>query len=66
MRITVECIDGVLKILEVHGEPPLEGPVTLYTEGELLKLSANLGAELDLQGPSFVRGDEDEDARELF
>ena len=41
-------------------------PVQLFTGEELQGLEQERRAMLDLQMPSFMRGDEDEDAGELF
>jgi hypothetical protein len=40
--------------------------VQLFTGEELQGLEQERRAMLDLQMPSFIRGDEDEDAGELF
>ena len=41
-------------------------PVQLFTGKELQDLEQERRTMLDLQMPSFIRGDEDEDAEELF
>ncbi len=41
-------------------------PVQLFSGEELQGLEQERRAMLDLQMPSFIRGDEDEDAGELF
>ncbi len=38
----------------------------LLTESELTQLENERRQMLDIQMPSFIRGDEDEDAREIF
>jgi hypothetical protein len=40
--------------------------VELFTGEELQALNQQRRAELDIQMPSFIRGDEDEDAEDLF
>jgi hypothetical protein len=40
--------------------------IRLFTEDELNQLAAERKAMLDLQMPSFVRGDEDESAEDFF
>jgi len=41
-------------------------PVQLFTEAELQVIEQERRTLLDLQMPSFIRGDEDEDAEDLF
>ncbi|NJK92345.1 MAG: hypothetical protein HC904_11205 [Blastochloris sp.] len=66
MSITLERDASGVKIIEIDGYFPTGRPVKLYTEDELNRLAAERKAMLDLQMPSFIRGDEDEDARDLF
>ncbi|MDX6767776.1 MAG: hypothetical protein SFU85_13415 [Candidatus Methylacidiphilales bacterium] len=66
MSITVVKEGGVLRVID-SSEPIPEGAhLELYTENELLSISLERKAMLDLQMPSFIRGDEDESAEELF
>lgn len=66
MSITVKRTGSTIQVLEgVHTLP--EGTeVELFTVEELQALDQQRRAELELQIPSFIRGDEDEDAEELF
>lgn len=66
VSVTVIKEGNTLRLLE-SSEPIVEGQrLVLFTEEELLALKAERKAWLDLQMPSFVRGDEDESAEELF
>ena len=38
----------------------------LFTASDLIDLDRERREEVDLQMPSFLRGDEDEDVRDLF
>ena len=40
--------------------------VVLFTAADLIDLDRGHREEVDLQMPSFLRGDEDEDAEDLF
>jgi len=53
-------------VLEGAHTLPEGTPVQLFTGEELQVLEQERRAMLDLQMPSFIRGDEDEDAEELF
>jgi len=66
MSITIKRTGSTIQVLEgVHTLP--EGTeVELFTVEELQALDQQRRAELELQIPSFIRGDEDEDAEELF
>jgi hypothetical protein len=66
MSITVERDGSHLRIIEMEGELPPGKIIRLYTEDELNRLAAQRQAMLDLQMPSFIRGDEDESAEDLF
>lgn len=66
MSITVIKENDHLRILEVEGEFHEGKPVQLYTEPELLPIQKERAFWLNLQIPSFIRGDENESAEELF
>jgi len=55
----VQVLEGALTL-------PEDLPVRLFTEAELIAREQERKAMLDLQMPGFIRGDEDEDAAELF
>jgi hypothetical protein len=66
MSIEVIKEGNVLRVVE-SSEPIPEGAhLRLYTEEQLLALDRERYAMLDLQMPSFIRGNEDESAEELF
>jgi len=66
MSITVERDGAELRIVEIEGDLPPGKTIRLFTEDELTRLTAERKAMLDLQMPSFIRGDEDESAEDLF
>jgi hypothetical protein len=66
MSITVERDGAQLRIVEMEGELPPGKTIRLFTEDELNRLAAQRKAMQDLQMPSFIRGDEDESAEDLF
>ncbi len=66
MCVTVVKEGETLRVLEAS-EPIAEGTkLVLYTEQEFRALEAERKTWLDLQMPSFIRGDEDEVAEDLF
>lgn len=66
MSVTLIKEGNTLRLLD-SSEPIPEGqPLVLFREGELRALEAERKAWLDLQMPSFIRGDEDECAEDLF
>ncbi len=66
MCVTVIKEGDALRVLE-STEPIAEGQrLVLFTETELRALEAERREWLDLQMPSFIRGDEDESAEDLF
>ena len=66
MRITIKRTGTAVHVLEGAHTLPEGTPVQLFTGEELQGLEQERRAMLDLQMPSFIRGDEDEDAGELF
>lgn len=66
MCVTVIKEGNALRLVE-WSEPIAEGAqLVLYTETELRALEVERKAWLDLQMPSFIRGDEEESAEDLF
>lgn len=66
MCVTVVKEGETLRVLDAS-EPIAEGTkLVLYTDQELRALEAERKGWLDLQMPSFIRGDEDESAEDLF
>lgn len=66
MSITIKRTGTAVHVLEGAHTLPEGTPVQLLTGEELQDLEQERRAMLDLQMPSFIRGDEDEDAGELF
>jgi hypothetical protein len=66
MSITVIKQDNALRIVSVDGQIEEGKTIRLLTEDEFLKLERERVAELEVQMPSFTRGDEDESAEDLF
>ena len=66
MSITIKRTGTAVHVLEGAHTLPEGIPVQLYTGEELQGLEQERRAMLDLQMPSFIRGDEDEDAGEMF
>ncbi|MCP9848777.1 hypothetical protein [Cyanobium sp. Morenito 9A2] len=66
MSLTIKRLGADVHVL--HGAETLpDGEVVeLFTAGELSELQRERLEALNLQMPSFIRGDEDEDAEELF
>ena len=66
MSITIKRTGTAVHVLEGAHTLPEGTPVQLFTGDELQDLAQERRAMLDLQMPSFIRGDEDEDAGEMF
>ena len=66
MSITIKRTGTAVHVLEGAHTLPEGKPVQLFTGKELQGLELERHDMLDLQMPSFIRGDEDEDAGELF
>ena len=66
MSITIKRTGTDVHVLEGAHTLPEGKPVQLFTGKELQGLELERRDMLDLQMPSFIRGDEDEDAGELF
>lgn len=66
MSITIKRTGTAVQVLEGAHTLPEGTPVQLFTGEELQGLEQERRAMLDLQMPTFIRGDEDEDAGELF
>lgn len=66
MSITIKRTGTAVHVLEGAHTLPEGTPVQLFTGEELQVLEQERRAMLDLQMPSFIRGDEDEDAGEMF
>jgi hypothetical protein len=66
MSITIKRTGTAVQVLEGAHTLPEGTAVQLYTSTELQALEQDRRALVELQMPSFIRGDEDEDAAELF
>jgi len=66
MNITIKRTGTAVQLLEGAHTFPEGTSVELFTEQELQQLEQDRRALLVLQLPSFIRGDEDEDAEDLF
>lgn len=66
MSITIKRTGAAVQVLEGAHTLPEGTPVQLFTGEELHFIEEERRTMLDLQMPSFIRGDEDEDAGELF
>lgn len=66
MSITIKRTGAAVHVLEGAHTLPEGTPVQLFTGKELQGLEQERRDMLDLQMSSFIRGDEDEDAGELF
>jgi len=66
MSFGVNNAPTVVGLVKCTQESPEKTLCPLPTESEPDKLRIGPCAMLDLQMPSFIRGDEEEDARELF
>jgi hypothetical protein len=66
MNIEVIKQGNLLRIVDSSADIPDGTRLRLFTEEELLYNQALRSAAMNLQMPSFVRGDEDECAEDLF
>jgi hypothetical protein len=66
MSITIKRMGSAIHVLEGAETLPEGEIVHLFTGQELEVLEQERRYMLELQMPSFIRGDEDEDAGELF
>jgi hypothetical protein len=66
MSITIKRTGLAVQVLEGAQTLPEGAVVELFTGDELHALEQQRRAELEIQMPSFIRGDEDEDAQDLF
>jgi hypothetical protein len=66
MSITIKRTGADIQVLEGAHTLPEGMPVHLFTPDELQSLKQERYAMLLAQMPSFIRGDEDEEAVEIF
>ena len=66
MSIEVINEGGLLRVVR-SSEPIPDGCVVrLHTEDEIVRFQAGCRTVMDVQMPAFIRGDEEEDASDLF
>jgi hypothetical protein len=66
MTLTIKRIGASVHVLQGAETLPEGEEVELFTAAELSALQSDRHKWLDLQMPSFLRGDEEEDAGDLF
>jgi len=66
MSITVIKKKNHFRVVEARGQFEEGKAICLFTEDEISQLAKERRAELDLQMPSFIRGEENESAEDLF
>jgi len=66
MSITIKRTGASVEVLQGAETLPDGEVVELYTDTEHQQLCQQRLAELQMQMPSFIRGDEEEDAAELL
>ena len=66
MSITIKRMGTAVEVLQGAETLPEGQAVVLFTDAEHEQLRQQRLVDLDLQMPSFIRGDEDEDAAALF
>ena len=66
MSLTIKRLGDAVHVLQGADTLPEGEEVELFTSREFCDLQRQHLKCLDLQMPSFIRGDEDENAEELF
>jgi len=66
MSVTVKRVGEAVEVLQGASSQPEGEEIVLFTASNLINLDREGRNQLDLQMPSFLRGDEDEDAEDLF
>jgi hypothetical protein len=66
MSLTIKRVGAALEVLAGLETLPEGETLELFTAGELSELHKERLEWLEVQMPSFLRGDEDEDATVLF
>ena len=66
MSLTIKRLGSSVHVLNGAETLPEGEEVELYTANELSDLQLERREWLDMQMPSFIRGDEDENAEDLF
>jgi hypothetical protein len=66
MSVTLKRVGEAVEVLQGASSLPEGQEVVPFTASDLKALDRERPDEVDLQMPSFLRGDEDEDAEDLF
>ena len=66
MSVTVKRVGEGVEVLQGASYLPEGQEVVMFTASDLLNLDRERREEVDLQMPSFMRGDEEVDVEDLF
>jgi hypothetical protein len=66
MSVTLKRVGDAVEVMQGASSLPEGEEIVLFTASDLKNLDRGRLDEVDLQMPSFLRGDEDEDAEDLF
>ena len=66
MSVTVKRVGEAVEVLQGASSLPEGEEIVLFTASDLINLDRERRNQLDLQMPSFLRGDEGQDAEDLF
>jgi hypothetical protein len=66
MSVTLKRVGDAVEVMQGASSLPEGEEIVLFTASDLKNLDRGRRDEVDLQMPSFLRGDEDEDAEALF
>jgi hypothetical protein len=66
MSVTLKRVGEAVEVLQGASSLPEGQEVVLFTASDLKNLELDRRVEVDLQMLSFLRGDEEEDAEDLF
>jgi hypothetical protein len=66
MSVTLKRVGEAVEVLQGASSLPEGQEVVLFTASDLKNLELDRRQEVDLQMLSFLRGDEEEDAEDLF
>jgi len=66
MSVTLKRVGDTVEVMQGASSLPEGEEIVLFTASDLKNLDRGRRDEVDLQMPSFLRGDEDEDAEDLF
>ena len=66
MSVTLKRVGDAVEVMQGASSLPEGEEIVLFTASDLKNLDRGRRDEVDLLMPSFLRGDEDEDAEDLF